>query len=322
MTSLKRSKIRLIIFKIKIYWQLFIKKPIIIFVWHQVSSKFELGYNSLLDWTSSEYFENSIKYLIKKKFVFISLENAYEILSKSEKRKHRYVVFTFDDGYATVLDTIPILEKYNIPATFFINTAYTDENAVNWTDILNLLDSSDDTTEIPSNVIENLEKLKQCQNPNKYDQSRRIAEGIYPKTYLNKRLYLTREELFSINNPLFTFGLHGHEHEHHILMSPEWCEKNIIENHRRLKDHPNFIPFFSFPFGKYTINEAVKVEKMGFKTLSCNNLFNFNNSTPLNRSEMDGKVISFSLIAKQSGESLSIKDLSITNFFRYKINEK
>jgi peptidoglycan/xylan/chitin deacetylase (PgdA/CDA1 family) len=260
-----------------------------------------------------EDFEKSIKFLLRKKFVFIPLTHANYFLSNSIKRKHRYVVCTFDDGYSNISDTIPLLEKYHIPATFFINTAYLDGNAVKWTDIANFIDSADNPSSIPENIKESIQKLKKPDETIDYEALRRNVEKSYSAFKTERSLYIAFKELFAIKNPLFTIGLHGHEHIHHSLMTPDWCKQNIIENLKILKEHPNFIPFLSFPFGSYTDIEAEYFEKMGFRTLRCNGLLNYINNIPLNRSEIDGKVISFRLMIKLAGESFSFKKLIKTN---------
>lgn len=299
---------------IKFVLKLYSQKPIIILVWHQVNPKFIPGLNNVTDWTSSQDFEKSIQFLIRKKFIFISLQEAHNILAKSIKRKHRYVVITFDDGYSTMKETLPILEKYNIPATLFINTAYWDGKTFKWTDMENFIDSNFDPSLVSETVVDSIKNLKESCGPEEYDYYRRIAEKSSQEFSKLFQLYMTKEDLFAIDNPLFTIGLHGHEHEHHTKMTPEWGKQNILENFQLLKDHPNFIPYISFPFGACTIEEAEYFEELGFKTIKCNGLLNYHNKTPLNRSEIDGKILSYRLMTKLSGESFSFM-----NAFNFKL---
>jgi glycosyltransferase involved in cell wall biosynthesis/peptidoglycan/xylan/chitin deacetylase (PgdA/CDA1 family) len=295
------------IIEINFRWKLYHKKPVIILAWHQVSANCIKGLNNPHDWTSAHDFEKSIRYLLRKKFVLISLKEATDILSLSRKRKCRYIVITFDDGYVTLNETLPLLEKYNVPATFFINSAYLNGNTVSWTDIQNFVDSAEDLSSIPGAVKASLKILKTTNNPKEYDFFRKIAEKSYPEFRNKNRLYITREELFAINNPLFTIGLHGHEHEHHTCMPPDWCRNNIEVNYTQLKSHPNFVPFIAFPFGAFSANEAIYWEEQGFKTVGCNGMLNFGKSNQLNRVAMDGKVVSIKSLAHLSGESFSFK---------------
>jgi glycosyltransferase involved in cell wall biosynthesis/peptidoglycan/xylan/chitin deacetylase (PgdA/CDA1 family) len=48
----------------------------------------------------------------------------------------RYVMFTFDDGYANNLQVIPVLEKYGVPAMFALTTDYILQQKPFWWDIL------------------------------------------------------------------------------------------------------------------------------------------------------------------------------------------
>jgi peptidoglycan/xylan/chitin deacetylase (PgdA/CDA1 family) len=53
---------------------------------------------------------------------------------------HRAVAVTFDDGYADNLyEAKPLLEKYGIPATFFVSTGYLGKNREFWWDELERL---------------------------------------------------------------------------------------------------------------------------------------------------------------------------------------
>lgn len=70
-----------------------------------------------------EVFEEQIKYLKKENFKFLKLKDLENIKELSNKS----VLITFDDGYENVfINAIPILEKYNVPAIFFISVGLID----------------------------------------------------------------------------------------------------------------------------------------------------------------------------------------------------
>jgi peptidoglycan/xylan/chitin deacetylase (PgdA/CDA1 family) len=97
---------------------------------------------------SAEKFEHQINLLIKE-FYIISLEdltnNQLEISKPS-------VVITFDDGYANNLyKAKPLLEKYSIPATFFITSGYIGDHNEFWWDLLERIFL--ETTKLPEELV-------------------------------------------------------------------------------------------------------------------------------------------------------------------------
>ncbi len=66
----------------------------------------------------------------------LTLNQLVQILRKG-KTPHRALAVTFDDGYANNLyNAKPLLEHYDIPATVFIATGFTDQNREFWWDEL------------------------------------------------------------------------------------------------------------------------------------------------------------------------------------------
>ena len=134
------------------------QKPIEVFLFHAVSDEFDERRNKRIDWSQTEDFKNRI-YLLKRKYRFISLDEAYGRLRKDRPRWRRYAVLTCDDGFASVLDVLPFLEQEQVPVTLFINPKYLD------------------------------------------GVSRREGYAIDPQ-------YLTRNQLWSLDSPLVTIGMH------------------------------------------------------------------------------------------------------------------
>ena len=100
-------------------------EPIEVFVFHAVTDEFDERVNKRIDWSQTEEFESHILQL-KERYTFISLEEAYIKLRKQWCRRKRYAVLTCDDGYASVLEVLPFLERERVPLTLFINPKYLD----------------------------------------------------------------------------------------------------------------------------------------------------------------------------------------------------
>lgn len=87
---------------------------------------------------SPENFEAQLKYL-KKNYTVVSSEELVRQI-KSDRITNKSIVLTFDDGYLDNYQTAkPLLEKYSIPATFFITDSYLEENESFWWDELEFI---------------------------------------------------------------------------------------------------------------------------------------------------------------------------------------
>ena len=78
-----------------------------------------------------ERLEEIILFFKQKNYDFIKMEEVRDYLTK--KRKNKFVVFTFDDGYIdNYTVAYPIFKKHNIPFTIYITTDMPDEKMVLW----------------------------------------------------------------------------------------------------------------------------------------------------------------------------------------------
>ena len=70
-------------------------------------------------------FDRQMAYLYKHRYNVISLADLIGRLRKREALPDRTVCLTFDDGFAdNYFNVLPVLKKYNFPATIFLLTGY------------------------------------------------------------------------------------------------------------------------------------------------------------------------------------------------------
>lgn len=101
-------------------------QPIRVFCLHHVCEQFDAESMYLCDWMEFSDFKEKINALRSYGYRFISLTEAYNHLNNDRFRRKKYAVLTFDDGYKSLLDILPWLERQNIPVTLFINGKYLD----------------------------------------------------------------------------------------------------------------------------------------------------------------------------------------------------
>ena len=101
-------------------------QPIRVFCLHHVCAKFDVESMNACDWMEIEEFKQHVAALQKNGVKFISLKDAYHHICEDKVRCKKYAVLTFDDGYASLKEILPWLEKQMIPATLFINGKYLD----------------------------------------------------------------------------------------------------------------------------------------------------------------------------------------------------
>ncbi len=88
-----------------------------ILAYHMVDSRFDWGVTRV----TPGQFRKQIEFALNNDFQFFILTEYINNPGTNQKR----VAITFDDGYESVYKyAFPILEKYNIPATVFVNPNY------------------------------------------------------------------------------------------------------------------------------------------------------------------------------------------------------
>ncbi len=195
----------IIIFCIKF----FDRKGIPIFLYHQVNRDSKV---------TPELFEEHLKILKEKNMELIKIGH---LLNKTKKQIKNSAMITFDDGYYDNYKYVfPLLKKYNMKATIFLNTFYIKERREETPDIL-------DSRE--ANYLAALEFLENG-NGTSYQ-------------------YMTWEEIKEMNESgLVDFQAHSHQHkaifENFILLDifkKDERESSDVYSYGKIKEgYPKF----------------------------------------------------------------------------------
>ena len=160
------------IFTLAILLILFNKRAVPVFLYHQV--------NPISSNVSPELFEEHLKIIKKYNMETITISEYY-----NNNINKNSMLLTFDDGYYDNFKYVfPLLKKYNMKATIFLNTLY-------------IMDKRENEPEIKDNNTVNLEAMK------KY-----IENG---KATINQ--YMSWEEIKEMyDSGLIDFQAHSHKH--------------------------------------------------------------------------------------------------------------
>lgn len=283
-----KIKYRISLFLVSFLMKIGFKKSLLknkygerILVFHGIDTIGETKYNSRFH--SIAFFEQFIAF-ISENYNLISLEDFYQ---NKFKENTLNIALTFDDGYLNnVIHAIPILEKYNVPATFFITTT-SDDSSCLWLDFLDLTSFYSEKKSI---VFENEVYLKNnkneffCQGISLKNKCKQLPyskiENIYKifdeewKEIQQKPLadywkLVSANELNSIlKNPLFSVGSHGLTHTNLAEIDPEEAKNEIIKSKENLEQKLQ-IPMtdFAFPFGAYNQDLVNFCIELGYKKI-------------------------------------------------------
>lgn len=219
--------------------------------------------NDIGEGLSEEEFDEQMK-ILSTYFNVVSLERAIQ-LRASGNLPPKTVAITFDDGYLDNLTkVVPILKKYDCPATFFISTEGTEIGYL-WNDEVKALIEQTHAKMVSSEIIgkqfslstqsERKYAYQQLCNSLKFEtQNARCHKMARLRKELGEcvleRQCMTKQHLVELDAAGFEIGAHTHGH---CILSNETmdiCEAEIRLNLSKLKEAVGKkIRYFAYPNG-------------------------------------------------------------------------
>lgn len=238
-------------------------------LFHGIDDCGSTNYNSRF--ISSKKLEDLLVYF-KQHFHITTLDN---FCTGNYPRNKFTITITFDDGLANNYHkTLPILEKHNIPASFFITGIRKTSHHFLWTDLIDLLLYNKKEVELNNEVYkknklgvfistkgivlksflrtQTFENIDMCIN--ELIKRYKFDVATFSKDYY---LQMTADEIKELaNHPLVTIGSHGMYHTDLTKISLEHAEQEMIHSKNYLEQITGkSIRAFAFPFDIY--NEAL-----------------------------------------------------------------
>lgn len=98
-----------------------------------------------------------------------------------------------------------------------------------------------------------------------------------------KEKYLTKEELWALTAPLIAIGHHGWEHVRVTEQTEEEFEKSVAQNIEVLSQHPNYVPFWAYTYGKHTKQSDTYLRKANIMPIYIDGRKNYNEEYVIHR---------------------------------------
>jgi len=206
-------------------------------------------------------FNDFVDYFLNLNYTFIRPEDLLADLDTH----NRYVMITFDDGYYNNMLALPILEKFNIPAVFFITADNVKENKAFWWDVIYKHRTKQGVSGLQIHNEQEMLKVYKHDHISNYINKNFGEESSIPWSDIDRPLTLQEVKILA-KNPFAVIGNHTY---HHALL-PNY-EKNEIEeeiarSNDFLRSLTGITPIsIAFPNGYYNKLVLEVVEAAGFR---------------------------------------------------------
>ncbi len=246
-------------------------------------------------------FEKLISYL-RKNFTIVALSELFEIYREKKMVQKKTIAITFDDGYLNnFTEALPILKKYQVPATFYIiSESLVKNDFIVWPDMIDLIQvhATEDLTlsfgkfnkphfqsyELKTSLSDFLKQAGE-----KRDDYLNEINSRYPywqsaaKKYPEFTKLIDSEKISNYKNEsLIEFGSHTHLHYNLEFLSDEKCLEEL-EKSKKIIEEKTGRPVISiaFPDGSYNLNTLALCKKAGYKNaVAVNYKLNEKNNNP------------------------------------------
>ena len=231
-------------------------RPIPVFVFHHTSAVLDPLICGESDWTQTDVFKQRLLHL-KKNYTFISMQEAITHLKQDKLRFENFAVLTADDGLRSTYELLPWLIENNIPITLFICPKYLDGRSY-----------------IP------------------VDEMRVHAQ--YPDADMEEiasRMFITPEQLQSIQSSLVTIASHGYAHLDALSVPMMDFKDDVDSAQKVLLTHPLYMPFFAYTWGHHSVNTDEWLMQKGLVPVLCDGKMNYRWNGVVSRLCIDNMII-------------------------------
>lgn len=233
-------------------------QPLILPYHHCVSDDYLPHIRGLYRFKTPQQFGKDLDWLLRTR-IPIHPDDLHEAYF-SGRSLSRHFLLTFDDGFREVHDIIaPILRKKGVPALFFINPAFTDNQELFYRCKVSLIAEylkqhpgrAKELKHLPGDPDEPVaERIRKIHYPDRFraDQAGEIL-GLDFDDYLRRvQPFLTSSQIRNMADEGFTFGAHSYDHPHYgVLTLKEQLDQTIESLREVAAVSGQAARFFSFP---------------------------------------------------------------------------
>jgi peptidoglycan/xylan/chitin deacetylase (PgdA/CDA1 family) len=213
----------------KVRWR-FLPPALYVFNFHRVGNRDECGYNRNLFSCTVEQFREHLA-VLKDRFDFVTVDRLADFARRGYAGRRPLALVTFDDGYAdNYLLAFPVLKQMEVPAVFFLPTAYVGTRRLLWSDEIAwmLRNSRQATITLPysttpyslspdgleSTIRGILRQVRQSRIPTdeQLDAVRQACGGVAPAAAGDRPQFVTWEQVREMAAAGMDIGSHTHTH--------------------------------------------------------------------------------------------------------------
>lgn len=234
---------------------------------------------------TAQQFEKQLIYL-KKNFDIIDVNEAFDRNKNKSIPNKKTITISFDDGYLNNLTTaLPLIEKYEIPCTFFISSFCVEnaENPILWSDIIALINYYiKEPITIDSRTFINLKEPNKNQHITDFikqlpkEKRDKVINELYTKYDIELKLKSIDPEIWSLMNKhelqqfskskYVKIGSHGHLHYNLGMIDLKDAIDDMSKSKKLLEDAiEKEVNTIAYPDGNYTKEVKEEAKKIGFK---------------------------------------------------------
>jgi peptidoglycan/xylan/chitin deacetylase (PgdA/CDA1 family) len=261
-----------------------------ILIYHGICKEDHTRFNPIF--LTAKTFEAHLK-LYKKHCNVVSLDDYYKGNFSDEKFN---ICLTFDDGFANNHKyVLPLLEKYQIPAAFFITGITNEGYDILWNDFLGIVSKYG-----PQNVTYKNQQyykgkydlyyatdshitLKDKLRTTGFAEKADMMETLYPlvpfkneERHKDYWLQMTAEQIKELAaSPYATIGAHGYYHNDLAQISPEDAFNEMLHVKQYLEGLiKKPVTSLAFPYGSYNQQVVTDAKRAGYKQLLAMEFYN------------------------------------------------